>query len=217
VFEHPSLDENQNYQPVMDVFDLKAKKARYHCAINSNRSFRKGKTNLSPSCQWLTERQTDLIIEDRQRDWDLWRHLFFPEDRVFADGRHERVSDMTMPPRWCCGDDCGDGDGVVGYYWIPSELMYCPAIRQDRRSRRDVCEAEIERLRRAGESILLIVTDGADGLDCWVDACGSSLSEEAFTQMRARCPGGVNPVTGEVHRVIWADPAIRIPWADDLG
>jgi hypothetical protein len=96
-------------------------------------------------------------------------------------------------------------------------VMCDSAISQDPRNRRARCEMVIEQLRQTGESILLIVTDGAGGLDCWVDACGSLLAEEAFTQMQARCPGGANPITGEVHRVIWADPATRIPWVDDLG
>jgi hypothetical protein len=78
-------------------------------------------------------------------------------------------------------------------------------------SRSQACEAVLGRLRAAGTEIVMIVDDGGNGLECWIDPKPGSYP----VYSKGRCPGGRNKKTGMVHRVVWATPATRIDWARD--
>ena len=78
-------------------------------------------------------------------------------------------------------------------------------------SRSQACEAVLGRLRAAGIEIVMIVDDGRNGLECWIDPKPGSYP----VYSKGRCPGGRNTRTGLVHRVVWATPATRIDWARD--
>src|SRR5215831_19481580 len=76
---------------------------------------------------------------------------------------------------------------------------------------RSKLEAVLGRLRAAAIEIVLIVDDGGNGLDCWIDPKPGSYP----VYSKGRCPGGRNKRTGLVHRVVWATPVTRIDWVRD--
>ena len=82
---------------------------------------------------------------------------------------------------------------------------------RDAMTRSQACEAILGRLRVRRMSVVMIVDDGADGLECWLDTEQGSFPVES----KGRCPGGTNNKTGRIHRVVWADPATRIEWEKD--
>ena len=155
--------------------------------------------------------QPDLLRKDPERDMDLWRHLFAPDDLVRV-GNVCRAACEAGAAEWCSGNTWS-GEVIVtttALCW-PALALLRGATCKEPMSRGDICEAVLGRLRAARVGIVMVVEDGDGGLECWVDPVPGSYP----MQSRGRCPGGINSRTGVAHRVVWAHPVTRIPWEDD--
>jgi hypothetical protein len=159
----------------------------------------------------MLREQPDLLREDPVRDMDLWRHLFAPDDLVRV-GNVCRPAREAAPAEWCSGNTwSGDAIVTTAALCLPASVLLRGATRKEPMSRRQACEAVLGRLQVAGREIVMIVDDGGDGLECWIDPKPGGYP----VYSKGRCPGGRNNKTGLVHRVVWATPATRIDWARD--
>ena len=158
----------------------------------------------------LTE-QPDLLRKDPERDMDLWRHLFAPDDLVRV-GNGCRAACQTLAAEWCSGNTWS-GESVVATTALcwPALALLRGATCEEPMSRGEACGAVLGRLRAAGIEMVMVVEDGDGGLECWIDPVLGSYP----IRSRGRCPGGLNNRTGAVHRVVWAHPITRIAWEDD--
>ena len=177
-----------------------------------------GKSHKLALChrdRWQVEHmfreQPDLLRKDAERDMDLWRHLFAPDDLVRV-GNACRAASEAVAAEWCSGNTWS-GESVVAttaLCWSSLALLRGTTCKEPM-SRREACEAVLGRLRAVGIEIVMVVEDGDGGLECWIDPVAGSFP----VQSRGRCPGGINSRTGMVHRVVWAHPVTRIAWEDD--
>ena len=160
--------------------------------------------------QMLAE-QPDLREADADRDMDLWRHLFAPDDLVRV-GTQCRAACEATPEEWCSGNILS-GDAIVATAALcwPALALLRGATWNEPMSRGQACEAVLGRLRAARVEIVMVVEDGEGGLECWIDPAPGSYPIPST----GRCPGGVNSRTGQLHRVVWAHPVTRIAWEDD--
>jgi hypothetical protein len=177
-----------------------------------------GKSHRLALChrdRWRVEdmvaEQPDLLRKDPERDMDLWRHLFAPGDLVRVGGVCRAASE-AVAAEWYSGNTWS-GKVVVATVAVcwPAMALLRGATCKERMSRAQTCEAVLGRLRAARVEVVLVVEDGAGGLDCWVDPFPVGYR----MQSRGRCPGGINSRTGERHRVVWVHPVTRIAWEDD--
>jgi hypothetical protein len=161
--------------------------------------------------QDMLKEQPDLIRKDPERDMDLWRHLFAPDDFVWV-GNVCRAACEAAPAEWCSGNTWRD-DAVAATVAVcrPALMLLRGAVCKEPMSRTEACEAVLGRLRAARTEIVMVVEDGDGGLECWIDAVAGGYPMRS----RGRCPGGVNSRTGTVHRVVWAHAITRIAWEDD--
>ena len=51
----------------------------------------------------MLQEQPDLLRKDAERDMDLWRHLFAPDDLVRV-GNECRVACEAVAAEWCSGN-----------------------------------------------------------------------------------------------------------------
>src|SRR4029077_19219526 len=159
----------------------------------------------------MLREQPDLLRWDPVRDMDLWRHLFAPDDLVRV-GNACRPACEAVPAEWCSGNTwSGDAIMTTAALCLPASVLLRGATRKEPMSRRQACEAVLGRLQVAGREIVMIVDDGGDGLECWIDPKPGGYP----VYSKGRCPGGRNNKTGLVHRVVGATPATRIDWARD--
>jgi hypothetical protein len=179
------------------------------------RSWRSLKQKLAQRDRWRVEdmlrEQPDLLAKDPQRDMELWRHLFAPDDLVRV-GNACRAACEVVATEWCSGNTWS-GESVVATTALcwPALALLRGATCKEPMSRREACEAVLGRLRADGVEMVMVVEDGDGGLECWIDPAPGSYP----IRSRGRCPGGVNNRTGAVHRVVWAHPITRIAWEDD--
>jgi hypothetical protein len=159
----------------------------------------------------MLQDQPDLTVLDPERDMDLWRHLFHPEDLVRV-GRVTTRAAEAQSAEYCSGNTwlAGEIIATVAVCFSALELSRGASFR-DAMTRSRACEAILGRMRARRMSVVMIVDDGADGLECWLDTEPGSFPVES----KGRCPGGTNNKTGRIHRVVWADPATRIEWETD--
>ena len=159
----------------------------------------------------MLREQPDLLRWDPVRDMDLWRHLFAPDDLVRV-GNACRPACEAVPAEWCSGNTwSGDAIVTTTALCLPASVLLRGATRKEPMSRSQACEAVLGRLRTAGIEIVMIVDDGSNGLECWIDPKPGSYP----VYSKGRCPGGRNKKTGMVHRVVWATPVTRIDWVRD--
>jgi hypothetical protein len=161
----------------------------------------------------MLREQPDLSRRDAERDMDLWRHLFAPNDVVRV-GHICRAACEATAAEWCWGNTWAGAvvQGIVALCW-PASALLRGATHEEVMTRKEACEAVIGRLHYAGAEIVLVVDDGDGGLECWIDPAPGSYP--VASRSRGRCPGGVNSRTGRRHRVIWAHPVTRIAWEKD--
>ena len=159
----------------------------------------------------MLKEQSDLLRKDPERDMDLWRHLFAPDDIVRV-GNAYRVACEASAAEWCSGNTWSDEVimGTAAVCW-PAFALLRGATCKEPMSPAQVCEAVLGRVRAAGTEIAMVVEDGDGALECWVDPVPGSFPMHS----RGRCPGGINSRTGLPHRVVWAHPITRIAWEDD--
>jgi len=156
----------------------------------------------------MLREQPDLFQRDPVRDMDLWRHLFAPDDLVRV-GNVCRPACEAVAAEWCSGNTwSGDSIMTTAALCLPASALLRGATRKEPMSRGQACEAVLGRLRAAGTEIVMIIDDGDNGLECWIDPKPGSYP----VYSKGRCPGGRNKRTGLVHRVVWATPATRIAW-----
>jgi hypothetical protein len=155
--------------------------------------------------------QPDLTVLDPERDMDLWRHLFYPEDLVRV-GRVTTRAAESQSAEYCSGNTwlAGRIIATVAVCFSALELSRGASFREAM-TRSQACEAILGRLRVGRMNVVMVVDDGAEGLECWLDAEPGFFPIESM----GRCPGGRNSNTGKMHRVVWADPATRIEWEKD--
>ena len=176
---------------------------------------RRYRTRLCHPDRWRVEEmfveQPDLREADPDRDLNLWRHLFAPDDFVQV-GTQCRAACEATAEEWCSGNIWSDGVIVatVALCW-PALALLRGATCKEPMSRGQACEAVLGRLRAARVEIVMVVEDGEGGLECWIDPVPGSYPIPSM----GRCPGGVNSRTGQLHRVVWAHPVTRIAWDDD--
>jgi hypothetical protein len=177
-----------------------------------------GKSHKLALChrdRWQVEdmlsKQPDLLRKDPERDMDLWRHLFAPDDLVRV-GNACQAACEAVAAEWCSGNTWS-GESVVATTVLcwPALALLRGTTCKEPMSRREACEAVLGRLRADGVELVMVVEDGDGGLECWIDPVPGSYP----IRSRGRCPGGVNNRTGAVHRVVWAHPITRIAWEDD--
>ena len=161
--------------------------------------------------QMLTA-QPDLQKEDPERDLNLWRHLFAPNDVVRVGDVYSEAS-SAKSGEYCWGNTWrGDAiEATAALCWSASALLRGATYREAM-SRSQACEAVLGRLRVAGIQIVMVVDDGGGGLECWIDPEPGSHPVPS----KGRCPGGRNNKTGQSHRVVWADPVARIAWEKEI-
>jgi hypothetical protein len=155
--------------------------------------------------------QPDLAGLDCERDMDLWRHLFHPEDLV-------RVGDVTTQAagaqiaEYCSGNVWRNQviEGTIAICW-PAFSLLRGATCKEPMTRGQLCEAVLGRLRAARVEIVMVVEDGDGGLECWIDPDPGNYPIPSM----GRCPGGVSSRTGRPHRVLWAHSVTRIAWDQD--
>jgi len=177
---------------------------------------RRYRRRLRQGDRWRVEdmlaEQPDLQETNPGRDLNLWRHLFAPDDFVRV-GTQCRAACEATAEEWCSGN-IWRSDGVivatVALCW-PALALLRGATCKEPMSRSQACEAVLARLRAARMEVVMMVEDGEDGLECWIDPVPGSYPIPS----RGRCPGGVNSRTGRLHRVVWAHPVTRIAWEDD--
>ena len=161
--------------------------------------------------QMLTA-QPDLQKEDPERDMNLWRHLFAPNDVVRVGDVYSEAS-SAKSGEYCWGNTwLGDAiEATTALCWNASALLRGATYREAM-SRSQACEAVLGRLRVGGKQIVMVVDDGAGGLECWIDPEPGTHPVSS----KGRCPGGRNNKTGRMHRVVWADQAARIAWEIEI-
>ena len=177
-----------------------------------------GKSHKLALChrdRWQVEdmlrEQPDLIRKNPERDMDLWRHLFAPDDLVRV-GNGCRAACETVAAEWCSGNTwSGESVAATTALCWPALTLLRGATCKEPMSRGEACEAVLGRLRAAGIEMVMVVEDGDGGLECWIDPVPGSYPSRS----RGRCPGGVNSRTGGAHRVVWAHPITRIAWEND--
>jgi hypothetical protein len=159
----------------------------------------------------MLKEQSDLLRKDLERDMDLWRHLFAPDDLVRV-GSACRVACEAVAAEWCSGNTWNDEVIVATTVvcWPALALLHGTTCKEPM-SRAQACEAVLGRLRAAGTEIAMVVEDGGGALECWVDSVPGSFPMHSS----GRCPGGINSRTGVPHRVVWAHPVTRIAREDD--
>jgi hypothetical protein len=159
----------------------------------------------------MLQEQPDLLRKDPERDMDLWRHLFAPDDFVRG-GNVCGAACEGVAAEWCSGNTW-NRELVVATAAVcwPALALLRGATCKEPMSRGEACEAVLRRLRAARVEIVMVVEDGGGGLECWIDPVPGSFPMHS----RGRCPGGVNSRTGSVHRVVRAHPLTRIAWEDD--
>jgi len=161
----------------------------------------------------MLREQPDLSRWDAERDMDLWRHLFAP-DEIVRVGRIYRAACEAAAAEWCWGNTWAGAviRQTVALCW-PASTLLRGATHHDILTQHEACEAAIGRLRDAGAEIALVVDDGDGGLECWINPAPNRYW--IASRSRGRCPGGVNSRTGRLHRVVWAHPVTRIAWEED--
>jgi Helix-turn-helix domain len=97
-------------------------------------------------------------------------------------------------------------------YCVSAEELLRGASHAEAMTRRETCEAVIGRLRAKRLPILLVVDDGEDGLEVWID---TMVSDFPRSMSLGRCPGGCNARTGRMHRVVWAYEGLWEEWQDE--
>jgi len=159
----------------------------------------------------MLQDQPDLTVLDPERDMDLWRHLFHPDDLVRV-GRVTTRAAAARSGEYCSGNTwlAGTIIATVAVCFSALELSRGASFREPM-TRSQTCEAILGRVRAERMNVVMVVDDGADGLECWLDTEPGSFPVES----KGRCPGGTNNKTGGIHRVVWADPATRIAWETD--
>jgi hypothetical protein len=179
------------------------------------RNWRSLKQQLEHRDRWRVEEmlreQPDLISKDPRRDMEMWCHLFAPDDLVRV-GNVCRAACEAKCAEWCSGNTW-NGEAIEGIaaLCLSASALLRGASCNEPMSRVQVCEAILGRLRAAGVEIVMVVEDGEGGLECWINPVPGTYPVPS----KGRCPGGVNSRTGDVHRVVWADPATRVAWDDD--
>jgi hypothetical protein len=166
-------------------------------------------TGLRHSDRWQmqAERYGDTA------DMVLWARLFCPRDLVMI-GDTLCEAGVARPAEYCWGCSWrADGvpTGAVAYCLSAADML-AGASCSEAMTGREECEAVLGRMRRAQVPVLLVVDDGQNGLEAWVDAGGS---EYAILISRGRCPGGKNSDTGRIHKVLWACDGLRQPWTEE--
>lgn len=163
-------------------------------------------------------RARDMLAEREQHseisDIEVWRRLYLPGDLVRV-GDVLSPAHVAPPAEYCWGWTWRwDGTAVeaVAHCLCSTDLL-AGASWAETMSRHESCEAVLGRMRAANLPILLIVEDGEDGLQVWLDVC--LLSEWAVPASSGRCPGGRNARTGRQHQVIWAYEGLWGPWSDE--
>jgi hypothetical protein len=117
----------------------------------------------------MLREQPDLFRWDPVRDMDLWRHLFAPDDLVRV-GNVCRPACEAVAAEWCSGNTwSGDAIVTTAALCLPASALLRGATRKEPMSRSQACEAVLGRLRAAGTEIVMIVDDGGNGLECWID------------------------------------------------
>jgi hypothetical protein len=173
------------------------------------------RTELHHRDRWrvddMLREQPDLLREDPERDMDLWRHLFAPDDLVRV-GSVCRAACEAAPAEWCWGNTWSNDaiETTTALCW-PASVLLRGATCKEPMSRSQACEAVLGRLRASGIEVVMVVDDGENGLECWIDPEPGSFPVSS----KGRCPGGRNNKTGLVHRVVWATPVTQIDWAHD--
>jgi hypothetical protein len=130
----------------------------------------------------MLKEQPDLFHEDPERDMDLWRHLFAPDDLVRVGNVCWAACEAAVA-EWCSGNTWSDEVIVAttAVCWPASTLLRATTLKEPM-SRREACEAVLGRLRAAGIEMVMVVEDGDGGLECWIDP----------VQVVSRsCPGAV--------------------------
>src|SRR5689334_23838691 len=103
--------------------DANGRNRRRMCMIGKSH-----KLALCHSDRWRVEdmlrEQPDLLRKDPERDMDLWRHLFAPDDLVLV-GNGRRAARDTIAAEWCSGN-IWRGESVVAttaICWPASNLL----------------------------------------------------------------------------------------------
>lgn len=178
---------------------------------------RRHKLDLCYRDRWrvaeMLRSQPDLREINPERDLDLWRHLFDPDDLVVVGETAGPAAEIPVA-EFCWGNVWRNGLPVetIAYCLKAADLLR-GATHAEQMTPRQICEAVLGRLRAARIPIVMVVDDGDGGLECWCDADPSAYR---LLVSRGRCPGGTNGRTGKKHRVLWADPGTRVPWEEDL-
>src|ERR1700694_5083142 len=108
----------------------------------------------------MLREQPDLVRKDPERDMDLWRHLFAPDDLVRV-GNGRRAACETVAAEWCSGNTWS-GESVVATTALcwPALALIRGATCKEPMSRGEACEAVLGRLRAGGIEIAMVVEDG---------------------------------------------------------
>jgi hypothetical protein len=99
----------------------------------------------------MLQEQPDLVRKDPQRDMDLWRQLFAPDDFVRVGNVCGKACE-AMSTEWCSGSTW-NGELVVvtaAVRWPALALVRWATYREPM-SRIEACEAVLGRLRAAGD------------------------------------------------------------------
>jgi hypothetical protein len=174
-------------------------------------------TRLRHADRWRVEQmlreQPKLDCEDQERDLGLWLRLFEPDDLVrigqeICEAAAARPDEMSWGCTW--GRD-GVSKSAVAYSVSARELLRDVLLAEEM-TRREACEAVIGRMWARNIPILLVVDDGEEGLEMWID---SVVSDSPQLVLPGRCPGGRNTRTSRAHRVLWAYHGLWEPWGTE--
>ena len=144
----------------------------------------------------MLQSQPDLREINPERDFDLWRHLFDPDNLVVV-GETSGLASEIPAAEFCWGNVWRNGLPVetIAYCLRAADLLR-GATFSEQMTQRHICEAVLGRLRSARTPIVMVVDDGDGGLECWCDADPSAYR---LLVSRGRCPGGTNSRTGKKH------------------
>src|SRR5580704_9378694 len=122
------------------------------------------KLALRPRDRWRVEdmlrEQPDLLRKDPERDMDLWRHLFAPDDLVRV-GNGCRATCETIAAEWCSGNTwSGESVAATTALCWPASTLLRGATCMEPMNRGEACEAVLGRLRAAGIEMVMAVEDG---------------------------------------------------------
>jgi hypothetical protein len=159
----------------------------------------------------MIEDQPDLLRKDPERDMDLWRHLFAPDDLVHV-GNACAVACAAAAAE-SCSRNTWNYEVIVAtaaVCWPPLALLRGTACKEPM-TRAQACEGVLGRLIAAGIEIAMVVEDGDGALECLLDPVPGSFPMHS----RGRCPRGMNSRTELAHRVVWAHPITRIACEKD--